>query len=99
MYFILTQWYIYCIRHVDHTIQLWEVGRIPAQICVYKGHTRTVKSVALVSDGRWIVAGSGNGTVRVWDVKTGDIVVRQIMDWTKTSSGVTQQHVKLKKIT
>ena len=40
-----------------------------------------MKSVAFVSDGRWIVAGSGDGTVRVWDVKTGDVVVRQIM-WT-----------------
>ena len=41
-----------------------------------------MKSVAFVSDDRRIVAGSGDGTVRVWDVKTGDAVARQIM-WTR----------------
>ena len=83
MYFILAQRYIYCIciGHVDHAIQLWEVGRTPAQIHMYKGHTRTVKSVAFASDDRRIVASSGDGIVRVGDVKTGDVVVRQIM-WT-----------------
>ena len=40
-----------------------------------------MKSVAFASDDRRIVASSGDGIVRVGDVKTGDVVVRQIM-WT-----------------
>src|SRR5262249_33473964 len=36
-----------------------------------KGHTGTVNSVAFSPDGQRIVTGSGDRTVRVWDVKTG----------------------------
>ena len=36
-----------------------------------KGHTGSVDSVAFSSDGAWIVSGSEDKSVRVWDVSTG----------------------------
>ena len=39
---------------------------------VLSGHTRTVWSVAITPDGALAVSGSGDGTVRVWDLTTGN---------------------------
>ncbi len=38
---------------------------------ILKGHTATVWAVAVTSDGRLAVSGSGDDTVRVWEVATG----------------------------
>jgi WD40 repeat protein/serine/threonine protein kinase len=37
----------------------------------FRGHTTSVNSVALSPDGKRIVSGGGDNTVRVWDVDTG----------------------------
>jgi len=39
----------------------------------FKGHTGWVWSVAFSPDGQQIVSGSDDQTVRVWDVKTGQV--------------------------
>jgi len=36
------------------------------------GHEGAVNSVAYSSDGSLIVSGSADGTVRIWDMRTGD---------------------------
>jgi WD40 repeat protein len=38
---------------------------------VLTGHTDVVLSVAVAPDGQTVVTGSGDGTVRVWDLQTG----------------------------
>ncbi|TDL18729.1 tricorn protease domain 2-containing protein [Rickenella mellea] len=43
----------------------------PAIQCVFEGHTDWVTSVAFSQDGRCIVSGSDDTTIRVWDVETG----------------------------
>lgn len=40
------------------------------------GHTSTVTSVAFSPDGKQVLTGSVDGTVRLWDVLTGDELVR-----------------------
>ena len=40
----------------------------------FQGHASTIWSVAYSSDGRHIVSGSWDNTVRVWDVTTGQTV-------------------------
>ena len=45
------------------------------------GHTRNVNSVAFSTDGTWIVSGSKDKSVRVWDMQT-----RYIRECTKHSS-------------
>ncbi|PVF93396.1 WD40 repeat-like protein [Serendipita vermifera] len=41
---------------------------------ILKGHTQSVNSVAFSPDSKYIVSGSGDNTVRVWDAETGNIV-------------------------
>ena len=43
----------------------------PALLRVLTGHRDQVNSVALSGDGRYIVSGSGDRTVAVWDLQTG----------------------------
>jgi WD40 repeat protein len=42
---------------------------------VFSGHTESVESVAFSSDGKQIVSGSVDHTVRIWDSETGDVIV------------------------
>jgi WD40 repeat protein len=35
------------------------------------GHRGFVNSVAVSKDGKWVVSGSDDGTVRIWDIETG----------------------------
>jgi WD40 repeat protein len=47
----------------------------PAVVSVFEGHNGPVCSVAFSQDGKRIVSGSWDQTIRVWDAETGDIVV------------------------
>ncbi|TDL18727.1 WD40 repeat-like protein, partial [Rickenella mellea] len=57
----------------------------PAIQCVFEGHTG-VNSVAFSQDGRRIVSGSEDNTIRVWDVETG--VSQQFQGHTKGVTSV-----------
>jgi WD40 repeat protein len=41
-----------------------------------KGHTNDVTSVGFSPNGTRIVSGSGDGTTRIWDTKTGEEVMK-----------------------
>ncbi|KAJ3124366.1 hypothetical protein HK098_001190 [Nowakowskiella sp. JEL0407] len=38
----------------------------------FKGHTREIRSMAISSDGKYIVSGSCDDTVKIWDFETGE---------------------------
>ena len=51
-------------------LDVWEVdsGR---HLQALKGHTEAVTTVSLTPDGRWVVSGSEDNTLRVWDLESG----------------------------
>ncbi|MFM6669103.1 MAG: WD40 repeat domain-containing protein [Dolichospermum sp.] len=38
-----------------------------------EGHSDSVDAIALTPDGKTVIAGSGDGTIKVWDLETGEI--------------------------
>ena len=38
------------------------------------GHANPISSIAISRDGRYIISGSKDGTIRIWDVKGGNII-------------------------
>ena len=42
------------------------------QLSVFKGHTSSVFSVSFSSDSKILASGSGDKTIRLWDVATGE---------------------------
>lgn len=64
---------------LDNTVRLWNVeelvkkktGAAVAQlspVAIFEGHTAGVYSVAIASDGKTILSGSGDNTARIWEV-------------------------------
>ena len=45
---------------------------------VDEGHTRQVNAVAFHADGQHVLTGSDDGTARLWDLATGEELVRLI---------------------
>jgi WD40 repeat protein len=46
------------------------------ELCRLSGHTDRVTSVSISRDGRRVLSGSADGTVRLWDVETGKELAR-----------------------
>ena len=53
----------------DNTLKIWdsETGEL---LKTLEGHTDAVMSVALSQDGKKIISGSYDGSVRTWDMKS-----------------------------
>lgn len=54
-------------------IRLWDIATWEP-LMMLKGHTETITSITFSSDGRILASASGDGTVRLWDVKTGKVL-------------------------
>ena len=49
-------------------------GNTGSQVAVLSGHTGWVRCVTFSSDGTLLVSGSGDETVKLWDVQTGGVI-------------------------
>ena len=49
-------------------------GLVHEQECTLTGHSGDVTSVAYSPDGKHIVSGSRDGTVKIWDAQSGEEV-------------------------
>jgi WD40 repeat protein len=66
----------------DHTIKLWDISeldadnysiRSPDRLCkTLEGHTGWVLSIAFSPDGETLASCSTDGTIRFWDIETGE---------------------------
>ena len=57
----------------DDTVKLWEVDS-GKEIRTLTGQTPWVASVNFSSDGKYLASGSLDGTVKLWDAETGDLI-------------------------
>ncbi|KAG0701505.1 quinon protein alcohol dehydrogenase-like superfamily [Suillus ampliporus] len=58
----------------DNTIRIWDLETGEAFGAPLRGHTGSVQSIAISSDGSHIVSGSYDQTIRVWDAETGEVL-------------------------
>ena len=60
---------------VDSTgeVSLWDVAE-EAQVWQKKGHTDWIRSVAFDARGQTLATGSHDKTIKLWDVKTGELI-------------------------
>ncbi len=64
----------------DATIRLWDLApladsRVKLALeapLVLRGHTLWVSALAFSSDGRWLASGSGDHSLRLWDLRAAD---------------------------
>ena len=45
----------------------------PAAVLTFEGHTNNVTGVAFHCEGKWMVTSSEDGTVKIWDTRTGSV--------------------------
>ena len=66
----------------DHTLKLWSLPRTPtlqhsntpSPLATLTGHTDKVKCAAFTPDGRYLLSGSDDKTIRLWDGRTGRFI-------------------------
>jgi WD40 repeat protein len=56
----------------DNAVLVWNLRSQPPALQSLAGHAKPVCCVALSADGRWLVSGSYDKTVRVWDLHADD---------------------------
>lgn len=61
---------------IDGTIRLWDVSdrKNPSEKKVLMAHTGLAFGVAISPDDRWLVSAGWDEQVKMWDLKTGDVV-------------------------
>jgi WD40 repeat protein len=52
-----------------HHPQIWDIATKHI-LCIFEGHEKTVISLNFSRDGRLIISGSWDNTVRIWDTET-----------------------------
>ena len=55
----------------DRTVRIWDCRARKSQVCVFRGHSDTVRCLRWGSGGRCIISGSKDRTVKIWDIRAG----------------------------
>lgn len=58
----------------NHNVKLYDIRSTnPSPVVSFDGHTGNVTGVAFHCEGKWMVTSSEDGTVKIWDTRTGGI--------------------------
>ncbi|CDF38963.1 WD40-repeat containing protein [Chondrus crispus] len=75
------------VGYEDGTLRLWSTSERKV-LRIFRGHKSGVTCVAMSGDGRRVVSGSGDKSVRVWDVETGAQVGEALVGHTESVCSV-----------
>ena len=69
-------------EYTDNTVKLWNVENIqkPVLIRSFDGHQNSVNSVAFSPKSEYIASGSGDKTIKLWDVERQELIHTLILD-------------------
>jgi len=57
-----------------HTVKLFDIKSTnPNPLLVFEGHTGNISGVAFHCEGKWMVTSSEDGTVKIWETRSGAI--------------------------
>ncbi|WEW55713.1 TOR complex subunit lst8 [Emydomyces testavorans] len=57
-----------------HSVNLYDIkSNIPDSVMKFEGHTNNVTGVAFHCEGKWMVTSSEDGTVKVWETRSGSL--------------------------
>ncbi|PSK34481.1 WD repeat-containing protein wat1 [Elsinoe australis] len=57
-----------------HTVKLYDIKSTnPTAILSFEGHTSNITGVQFHCEGKWMVTSSEDGTVKIWDTRTGNV--------------------------
>jgi len=57
-----------------HTVKLFDIKSTnPNPLLTFEGHTGNITSVAFHCEGKWMVTSSEDGTVKIWDTRSGTV--------------------------
>ena len=61
-----------CLPRFERALcRRWSERRVGWKVCTMIGRSGAVYSVAFSRDGKWIVSGSEDTLVKIWDTETG----------------------------
>jgi len=57
-----------------HTVKLYDIKSTnPNAILTFDGHTSNITGVAFHCESKWLVTSSEDGTVKIWDTRSGNV--------------------------
>lgn len=57
-----------------HTVKLYDIKSTnPNPLLTFEGHTSNITGVAFHCEGKWMVTSSEDGTVKIWETRSGNI--------------------------
>lgn len=57
-----------------HTVKLYDIkSSNPNAVLTFEGHTANITGVAFHCEGKWMVTSSEDGTVKIWDTRSGNV--------------------------
>jgi len=57
-----------------HTVKLYEIKSTnPNPVLTFEGHASNITGVAFHCEGKWMVTSSEDGTVKIWDTRSGSV--------------------------